>query len=164
MYDAFSVRGKKLVLSSQVKLGPIPRACTCRKRSKHFIEDMNFETIKCQVSFFCGRLTLFLGLFAQVCQRWKFRLSLVFFTKSTNGESLGFYWYFWPSLPTVKVFIFIGRATIPSLFVRFVRIIKITALENFLVLLGNVLILGLFPHFILFSAIMSESDLKQQTI
>jgi len=44
---------------------------------------------------------------------------------------------------------------------------KRTVLENFIVqrlLLRNVLILDLRPYFILFSAIMSEIDLKQQTI
>jgi len=40
MYDAFSVRGKKLLLASQVGLGLAPRACTCGKRSKHFIDDI----------------------------------------------------------------------------------------------------------------------------
>jgi len=61
----------------------------------------------------------------------------------------------------------ITKATIPSLFVRFVLSMKRTVLENFIVqrlLLRNVLILDLRPYFILFSAIMSEIDLKQQTI
>jgi len=56
----------------------------------------------------------------------------------------------------------IGRATI---FVTFVLIMKGTVLENFIdMLLRNVLILDFRPYLILFSAIMSESDLKQQTI
>jgi len=40
MCDAFSVRGKKLLLASQ--LGPVglSRACTCGKRLRHFIDDM----------------------------------------------------------------------------------------------------------------------------
>ena len=58
----------------------------------------------------------------------------------------------------------IGRATISSLFVRFVLIIKGTILENFIVLHLNVLNLDLRPYFILFSALMSEMDLKQQMI
>ena len=41
---------------------------------------------------------------------------------------------------------------------------KGTVLENITVLLRNALILDLRPDFILFSAIMSESELKQQTI
>ena len=84
------------------------RLAPCCERSNHFIEDMNFETIKCQVSFFDGRLTYFLGLFGptlptvkflffigisvQVYRRWKvwwFRqllLSLVSLAVNTNGK------------------------------------------------------------------------------
>jgi len=69
---------------------------------------MNFETIKCQVSFFYGRLTFSLPLFVQVYQQWKFWFSLSFLSTSTNCESFGFYWRFCPSLPTVKVLVFIG--------------------------------------------------------
>jgi len=50
---------------------------------------MNFETIKCQVSFFYGRLTFFLS-------------------KSTKGERFSCHWHFCPSLPKVKVLIVIG--------------------------------------------------------
>jgi len=59
----------------------------------------------------------------------------------------------------------ITRATIPSLFGSFVLGMKAkeTVLENYL-LLRNVLILDLCPYFISFSAIMPESDLKQQMI
>jgi len=39
-----------------------------------------------------------------------------------------------------------------------------TVLDNFIVLLRNVFILELRAYFILFSTIMSESDMKQQTI
>jgi len=45
-----------------------------------------------------------------------------------------------------------------------VLIIKGTILENFIVLHLNVLNLDLRPYFILFSALMSEMDLKQQMI
>jgi len=40
MYDAFSVRGKKLLLASQIGLGPARPACTCGKEPKHFIDNM----------------------------------------------------------------------------------------------------------------------------
>jgi len=40
MYDAFSVRGKKLLLASQTGLKPVRRACACGKRSKHFMDEM----------------------------------------------------------------------------------------------------------------------------
>ena len=53
----------------------------------------------------------------------------------------------------------------PPLFVRFVLIMKGTVLENSLYLrLRNVFILDLRLYFISFSAIMSESDLKQEII
>jgi len=39
-----------------------------------------------------------------------------------------------------------------------------TVLDNFIVLLRNVFILELRAYFILFSTIMPESDMKQQTI
>jgi len=59
----------------------------------------------------------------------------------------------------------ITKATIPSLFVRFVLITKgLSCKTSLYLLLRNVLILYLRPYFILFSAIMSESDLKQQKI
>ena len=69
---------------------------------------MNFETIKCQVSFFYGRLTFSLPLFVQVYQQRKFWFSLSFLSTSTNCESFGFYWRFCPSLPTVKVLIILA--------------------------------------------------------
>jgi len=57
------------------------------------------------------------------------------------------------------------RATIPSLFVRYVVSMKGTVSENFIVLTSKkCTYFGLAPYFILFSAIMSESDLKQQNI
>jgi len=83
----------------------------CCERSNHFIEDVNFETIKCQVSFFYGHLTFFLdffgpavevlvfiGIFVQVYQRWKFwsfrprLLLLATLAMNTNGESQKHTW------------------------------------------------------------------------
>jgi len=53
------------------------------------------------------------------------------------------------------------RVAIPSLFIRFVLFLKVHVLENFVVLLRNVLILNLRPYFVLFSALMSEITLQQ---
>jgi len=92
MHDACYVRGKKLLLASQIGLAPAPRACTCGKRSKHFIDDSHF----------------FLAFLGQRYQRGKFWFSLAFLSTSSNGESFYFHWHFCPRLPTVKVLVILA--------------------------------------------------------
>jgi len=49
---------------------------------------MNFETIKCQVSFFYGRLTFVLGLFCPNLPTVKVLAFIGIFVKSTDSETL----------------------------------------------------------------------------
>ena len=47
----------------------------------------------------------------QCYQRWKFWFLLAFLSKTTNGESFGFYWHFRRSLPTVKVLVILATVS-----------------------------------------------------
>jgi len=62
-------------------------------------------TVKCQVSFFSGRLTFFLAFLSKVDNGEGF-VFLAFLANVINGESFSCSWYIWPRVPTVDVLTF----------------------------------------------------------